>query len=115
MSDGIPNPNSYGNRRGAKASAFAPTLRLEINDEKMSQIEEAGLTLKDAESQIVGFFRHAKVNDRLQFTAEEITIVETGWVLTNFRAGIAAIFEIDNVVHLKLTTGDVVAVELYRV
>lgn len=115
MSDGIPNPKAYGNRRGTKASAFSPTLRLDINDEKMSKIEESGLTMKDVESQLVGFFRDVSLSAKVEFTAESVTIVETGEVLKNFRSGIAAIFELNNVIFLKLDTGDVVAVELYRV
>lgn len=115
MHDGTPNPNAYGNRRGTKASAFSPTLRMEITDERFREYEAAGMTIEDADERLTSLFRNVSLAKKVEFTAESVTIIETGEVLTNFRSGIAAIFELDNVVYLKLDTGDVVAVELYRV
>lgn len=114
MSDGIPNPNSYGNRRGAKASAFAPTLRIEIAEERLREYEASGLIIDDVNEQLVEMFRNVSVTARVRFTSEAVTVIETGEVLKNFQSGISAIFELDDVLHLKLDTGDVVAVKYYR-
>ena len=95
-------------------SAFTPTLRMDVNDDQLREIEALGLTLDEAANDVVQFFRNASVTDNLQMTAENITVIETGQVLKKFRAGVAAIFEIDDLTYLKLTTGDVVALQLCR-
>lgn len=113
--DGIPNPNydpDYGKRR---TNAFAPTLRMDVDDEKFGAFSGDGVSIEVVAEQLAGFFRTANVSDGIRFTAESITVIETGQVLTNFQAGVAAIFEIDDIIHLKLNTGDVVAIEFYRV
>lgn len=113
MSDGIPNP-AYNPAYGAKASAFAPTLRMDLTDEKLREYEEVGITIESATEQLTELFRNVSVTARVRFTAETVTVVETGQVLKNFQSGIAAIFELDEILHLKLDTGDVVAMKIYR-
>lgn len=96
-------------------SAFAPTLRMEITDEKFRGYEAMGMSIDDVNDELTNLFSSISVADGARFTAESITVIETGQVLENFQAMIDAIFELDDVLHLKLATGDVVAVELYRV
>lgn len=96
-------------------SAFTPTLRLEINAKKLREYDARGMTFDDANDELTNLFSSISVADGARFTAESITVIETGQVLKNFQAMIDAIFELDDVLHLKLATGDVVAVELYRV
>jgi hypothetical protein len=108
-----PNPN-YNPNYGKKVSAFSPTLRMEITEERFREYEDAGVTVADAENMLSGFFRKAKVTDGVLFTSEAITVLETGQVLKNFETTVVATFEIDDVLHLKLATGDVVAAKLYR-
>lgn len=117
MYDGIPNPAynpAYGNKREAKASAFAPTLRMDLTEEKLREYEEIGITIESATEQLTELFRNVSVTSRVRFTAETVTVVETGEVLTKFQSGISATFEIDDVLHLKLDTGDVIAMKIYR-
>lgn len=112
--DGLkPNPN-YNPNYGKKVSAFAPTLRMEVTDERYREYVDAGVTVEDAENMMSGFFRKANVIDGIRFTAEAITVLETGQVLRNFDTTVVATFEVDDVLHLKLATGDVVAAKLYR-
>lgn len=109
-----PNPN-YNPNYGKKVSAFSPTLRMEVTDERNSEYVEAGVTVEDAENMLSGFFRKANVLNGVRFTAETITVLETGQVLKKFDTTVVATFEVDDVLHLKLATGDVVAAKLYRV
>lgn len=112
--DGLtPNPN-YNPNYGKKVSAFAPTLRMEVTDERYREYVDAGVTVEDAENMLSGFFRKASVLAGVRFTAETITVLETGQVLRNFETTVVATFEIDDALHLKLATGDVVAAKLYR-
>jgi hypothetical protein len=115
MFDRIPNPRYNPAYVQGGINAYIPTLRMDINDEKMSLFEASGLTIETAAEQLAGFFRTANVTDGIRFTAESIVVIETGQVLKNFQSGIAAIFELDDVTHLKLNTGDVVEVKFYRV
>jgi hypothetical protein len=120
MLDGVPNPAYDPNyeekqRYRGQLTPFTPTLRLDFTDDDIMMIEQAGMTMEDSESRMIRFFHDAKITDGLEFSTDSITVIESGQTLKNFQSLVVAVFEIDEVLHLKLGSGDVVAVKFYRV
>lgn len=110
---GFPNPRDNPAYVQGGRNAFIPTLRMDVKAEKFRAFNGDGESIEAEEEQLADFFRNANVDDGLRFTAEAITVIESSQVLHNFQSGVAAIFEIDDLVHLKLNTGDVVAIKFY--
>lgn len=92
-------------------SRFEPTLRLDMDAEQVAAAEAAGVTFEELSNQTKNFFENAEINDKLTFTAEKITDIETGIVLHDYHTTIVGKFTIDGDLFVKTAMGDIIKVE----
>lgn len=93
-------------------SRLAPTLRLDITQQQADEIQEnGGLSVEETTEEFRNLFGNLPVKDKPFFTASVITDIESGQTLHNFEAMVVGKFTIDDRLHLKLSTGDIVVVE----
>ena len=99
---------------------FTPTLELVIpaaNAARATAAEAPGTTLEDALKDAAEYMadnfksKSNQIHTGMAFNAELIRIVGTEIIINDFHAMVAAVFDIDAVTYLKLTTGDVIAIQ----
>jgi len=82
---------------------FTPTIEFAFTD-KVS--EEAQKQLDDLAASFAGI----SLDQGITFGASPLRIVGTDTIITNYRSIIEAVYEIDGVTHLKLQSGDIIAI-----
>lgn len=95
-------------------SRFAPTLRLDVTAERMAEFAEHGIVLDDITRKTQEFFQQVDLSTHPKFTAERITDIETGDILTDYQSTVIGLFTIDGLIHIKTAMGDVVAIKFYE-
>lgn len=95
---------------------FDPTLRISRDVTLAAAADDpdlAGMTADEICNLVVekltDFFNSVSLKNTMNFTADTIEVVETGQHLKDFQGTVCAKFMLENVLHLILTSGDVVA------
>lgn len=93
-------------------SRFTPTLRLDIPQADVAGIEKReGRSIEQIQEALTHVFTRISLFDKPLFTAETITDIESGETLKKFEVAVVGKFYVDDLLHLKLSTGDVVALK----
>lgn len=96
-------------------SSLKPTLRVDFTPHMTAQLKGMGYSsLKALENAVASDLRRGSFSRTLVFGIEEITVIETGEVLKNFRGVVVAMFERDGVLNVQLAGGDVVELKFKR-
>lgn len=95
-------------------SHLTPTLRLDITQQQADEMQEIeGLSVGQNTENLRNLFNNLSIKDKPFFTANIITDIETEQVLHNFEAIVVGKFTMNDKLHLKLSTGDLVAIEFH--
>lgn len=96
-------------------SRFSATLRLDVNAEQVAAAEATGLTFEQLTAQVTDYLANVDMKEKPTFTAEKITDIETGIVLTNYATTIVGRFEVDGNLFIQTGTGDLIEVRFFLV